>query len=72
MQPMRAPNRRQRLMGAFAGAPHRWQPTTSLVLETMSNAGFERTRACRFLEGALPDLAAVDHRDESLFVEAER
>lgn len=72
MQPMEAPSRKQRLVGALAGAPHRWQPTTSLVLEMMSNVGFERGRACTFLEGDLPDLAAVEHRDESLFVEAER
>lgn len=70
MAPLTAPNRRQRLVGRFASAPHRWQPTTPLVLSMLREAGFATAERRDYLVGDLPGLREVEHRPESLFVEA--
>jgi hypothetical protein len=72
MQPLRAPSKRQRLVSRFASAPHRWQPTAALVIRMVRDCGFTDVRECSFRDGKLPDLTSVEHRDESLFVEARR
>lgn len=72
MQPLHAPSRRQRLVSRFASAPHRWQPTAALVMRMVRNGGFTDVRECSFLDGKLPDLGSVEHREESIFVEGLR
>ena len=71
MAPLKAPNRRQRLVSRFASAPHRWQPTTGLVLSMLREAGFVKAERRDYLLGDLPGLREVENRAESLFVEAE-
>lgn len=57
---------------AAGSAVHRWQPTEDLVGELLADAGFTEVHSRRFREGALPELAVIEHRAESLFVEAFR
>jgi len=70
MQPFHAPSRRERLVSKFASGPHRWQPTVALVTRMLQDGGFTDVRECSFLDGKLPDLASVEHREKGLFVEA--
>jgi SAM-dependent methyltransferase len=70
MAPLTAPNRRQRLISRFASSPHRWQPTTGLVLSMLREAGFAKPEPRDYLVGELPGLHEVEHRSEGLFVEA--
>jgi predicted SAM-dependent methyltransferase len=60
------------LVRAAGSAVHRWQPTEDLVGELLADAGFTAVERRRFREGALPELAVIEHRPESLFVEAFR
>ncbi len=68
--PLMRPSRRQKIASLFGGSTHRWQPTRSLVTSLLKEAGFTRVWECRFLQGNLPDLATVEHREESFFLEA--
>jgi hypothetical protein len=36
----------------------------------LQDGGFTDVRECSFLDGKLPDLASVEHREKGLFVEA--
>lgn len=54
----------------LSGGHHRWQPTPGLVRSMLDDAGFADIRRCAFLEGDLPDLANIEHREKSLFMEA--
>lgn len=64
------PTLKRRLMKSLASPPHRWQPTPDLVDDLLVEAGFSNIQARKFLEGDLPDLESVEHREQSLFVEA--
>jgi SAM-dependent methyltransferase len=70
MGPLNKPTRKQRFVSLFASSPHRWQPTTGLVIEMMRDAGFADPQPREFMAGDLPGLADVEHRAQSLFVEA--
>ncbi len=70
MGPLSRPSAKQRFMNRFSGSAHRWQPSTALVLDMVRAAGFGNPEAGRFLDGTFPDLATVEHRERSLFVEA--
>lgn len=72
MHPFQPPTRKQRLVSMLASPPHRWQPTGPLVLHMLREAGFSDPRECNFLEGHLPDLESVEHREKGLFLEAIR
>jgi len=65
----RAPARR-RLSDRLGASIHRWQPTRALVTKMLLDAGFGGVAECTFLCGDLPDLATVEHRPESFFLEA--
>jgi len=69
MAPLTKPTRKQQLVGKFASAPHRWQPTPALIVDMLSKAGFSDVTQFGYLVGSLPDLKDVEHRPESLFVE---
>jgi len=64
------PTRRQRIVGKFGGSPHRWQPTRGLVTMLLRQAGYSTVEECTFQVGRLPDVASVEHREESFFLEA--
>ena len=68
--PLVRPSRRQKIASVFGGSTHRWQPTRSLVTSLLKGAGFTQVRECQYLQGNLPDLANVEHREESFFLEA--
>ena len=68
--PLNRPSRRQKVASVFGGSTHKWQPTRSLVTSLLKGAGFSQICECQFLQGNLPDLATVEHREESFFVEA--
>lgn len=68
--PLEAPTRGQRLRFMVTGSVHRWQPTGDLVEQMLTKAGFGKVERCEYLAGRLPDLRSVEHRAESLFVEA--
>lgn len=66
----RGSERVRRLLGT--GGVHLWQPTFDLVATMLSDTGFGEVERRSFLEGKLPCLEKVEHRVESLFVEAIR
>lgn len=70
MAPMARPSRRDRLVGRFSGARHRWQPTASLVIAMLTEAGFVAPAQRDFRCGDLPDLAVIEHRSQGMFIEA--
>lgn len=70
--PVDRPTFRSRVTTAVTARPHRWIPTRSLVQEICTNAGFSEVAEREFHLGRLPDLESVEHRPESLFIEAIR
>lgn len=68
--PFHPPTGKQRLLARFGGSPHRWQPTRGLVTMLLEEAGFTAVDVCSYRTGRIPDLASVEHREESFFVEA--
>ncbi|CAI7976899.1 Methyltransf_11 domain-containing protein [Frankia sp. Hr75.2] len=49
---------------------HRWQPTESLLRELLTSAGFIDVQRRQFQTGEFPDLTLIEHRKDSLIVEA--
>lgn len=70
--PNRRPNLAGKLQALVSGQWHRWQPTRDLIFQFLADAGFSDASEETFREGALPDLEAVEHRQESFFIEASR
>lgn len=70
--PEQPPRMRERLRRVVGSPPHRWQPTESLVRDLLGSAGFSDVTRQAYRCGQLPDLDTVEHRPESLFVEAVR
>ena len=70
MAPLSRPSRKQLMLRRLSSPPHRWQPTTALVVHMLQSSGFSDPTSQQFLQGALPDLSSVEHRENSLFVEA--
>jgi len=68
--PLVGPSGLRRLSDKLGSSMHRWQPTRALVSWMVADAGFVNVQQRQFLEGDLPDLATVEHRQESFFVEA--
>jgi SAM-dependent methyltransferase len=68
--PMERPSLRQRLLGTVGASVHRWQPTRSLVRQLLLDSGFSSIEEHSFRQGRLPDLSAVEDREESFFIEA--
>lgn len=68
--PFHPPSARRRLLGLVGSPTHRWQPTEDLVVWLFESAGFVDVTRRTFREGSLPDLASVEVREESLFVES--
>lgn len=69
--PSQRPNPRQRFKNLFSGDLHRWMPTRTLINRLLSDAGFEAMAEVKYREGKCPDLDTIEHRRESVFVEAE-
>lgn len=70
MAPLERPTGRRKLTLAAGHNLHRWQPTLGLVRSMLANAGFTVVSECNFREGELPGLRDIEHRIESLFLEA--
>jgi len=68
--PLARPSGPGRLTSRLGASTHRWQPTCPLVTRMLVDSGFDHVVECDFLSGDLPDLAAVEHRAESFFLEA--
>jgi SAM-dependent methyltransferase len=68
--PLVRPSGLGRLTSRLGASMHRWQPTGPLVTRMLIDAGFDNVIEQDFLSGDLPDLASVEHRAESFFVEA--
>lgn len=68
--PPSRPTVKQRVVGLFAASPHRWQPTPALALEVFRRAGFDEPRERKYLDSEIEDIEAVEHRVESIFIEA--
>lgn len=70
--PRDRPTRRQLWRSLFSANVHRWQPTRSLVSQLLADVGFTDIREFRFREGVLSDIEVLEHREESIFIEARR
>jgi predicted SAM-dependent methyltransferase len=68
--PLTRPTAKGRVIGLFGASVHRWQPTRSVVWGLLHNAGFRQVEERQFLEGRMPRLSDVEHRERSMFVEA--
>jgi SAM-dependent methyltransferase len=68
--PLARPNWRGRAVRAVGASIHHWQPTRDLVYAMLREAGFQNVTERAFREGTLPDILAVEHREESMFWEA--
>lgn len=62
----RRPTLKRRLLSSLSSPPHRWQPTGGLVMNLLAEAGFTEITIRSYLQGDLPGLAQVEHREESL------
>ena len=69
-QPLERPRLRGSLLAVAGASVHRWQPTSDLVRDLLADAGFRGITELSYRVGSLPDLASVEHRAESMFVEA--
>jgi len=59
-----------RLIEATSGARHRWMYDAASLQAICQECGFRNVSERRYREGRCPDLASVEHRPDSLFVEA--
>ncbi|WP_110208504.1 class I SAM-dependent methyltransferase [Nocardioides daejeonensis] len=68
------PTGKRALTFKIGGHIHRWQPTRGLVRAMLVEAGFSADAVTDhgYHEGALPDLAEIETREESFFIEARR
>jgi predicted SAM-dependent methyltransferase len=62
----------QRLVRRLMTAPHQWVYDAESLSFLLGEAGFGNIEVCRYREGSVPDLPALEHRQDSLFVEATR
>jgi SAM-dependent methyltransferase len=72
MAPLARPHFVTRVVSRFGSSYHRWQPTRRFVTQLLVSAGFEDVTDREFKQGNLPDLDAVEFREESFFLEAVR
>lgn len=68
------PSGRRALTFKIGGHIHRWQPTRGMVRAMLIEAGFAPDSVAEhaFREGELPDVAIIETREESFFIEARR
>ena len=62
----------QRLLQRLFVAPHQWLYDEQSLTLLLEEAGFVETGVRGFLDSTLPDIALLEHREHSLFVEATR
>jgi predicted SAM-dependent methyltransferase len=67
--PYARPQGRTRVQHLLSASIHRWQPTADLIEHLLTKSGFDDIRFESFRVGQLPDLQAIETRNESLFVE---
>lgn len=62
----------QRLIRRLITAPHQWIYDEHSLRLLLEEAGFERIERRDYRDGRMPDLIALEHRPDSLFMEAIR
>jgi predicted SAM-dependent methyltransferase len=67
---LRRPRGAERAIELVSGARHRWMYDTSSLRSLCQEQGFHPVVSCTFRQGEVPDLAEVEHREDSLFLEA--
>lgn len=65
--PLRKEDKPWFLLDSIIGHVHKWQPTSELVEEMLTEVGFEQIKVCEFGAGNFPDLDALEHRSEGTF-----
>jgi predicted SAM-dependent methyltransferase len=66
-------NRVQRLIHRVASASyHQWLYDSESLVRLLRESGFNETSVCSYRQGETPDLDRLEHRPESLIVEARR
>jgi predicted SAM-dependent methyltransferase len=66
-------NHVQRLIHRVAsGSYHQWLYDSESLIRLLTEGGFNETRICSYRKGETPDLDQLEHRPESLIVEARR
>ncbi len=60
------------ITGLAGGHIHRWQPSAPMVKQMLEQAGFENVLDQTYKNGLLPDLASIETRPESFFLEASK
>jgi SAM-dependent methyltransferase len=68
--PFEPPSGVARMRALSGGHTHRWQPTAEMVITMLRNAGFPTAVRCQFKEGRLFDVARIETRSNSFFIEA--
>lgn len=64
--------RAQRLVRRLVTAPHQWLYDETSLAALLREAGFSESVRRGYRQGDLPDLTAIEHRDEGLIMEARR
>jgi SAM-dependent methyltransferase len=59
-----------RLVETVSGARHRWMYDAASIQAICRECGFREVSERRYREGRCPDLASVEHRPDSIFIEA--
>lgn len=62
----------RRIVAKASGDTHRWQPTPALVESMLADTGFVNIVRREFHQGELPDLAAIETKPDSFFLEARK
>jgi predicted SAM-dependent methyltransferase len=60
----------QRTVRRLVTAPHQWVYDETSLRIVLEEAGFSSVTACTYRSGAMPDLEQLEHRPDSLFMEA--
>jgi SAM-dependent methyltransferase len=67
---LRQPRGVDRVLELVSGARHKWMYDASSLRSLCQEQGFQPVVSCTFRQGLVPDLAEVEHREDSLFLEA--
>lgn len=70
--PQAPPQGLRALVSRAGGHVHRWQPTAPMVAQMLEEAGFTAIQEQSYRSGEFPDLAVVETRPESFFLEARK
>ncbi len=63
------PHGSSKVMELASGARHRWMYDIASISALLRECGFDQVNEWSYREGRCPELEAVEHREDSLFVE---